>query len=192
MGIGDRLRRMRHRVRARPRADVGEVHEHPAAVHLVDHVAPEIREPAVARLPASAAHEVLRIVGELHHPHSEVPEHFDELGPVLERRGVLPAQDDAGASLALRTPDVAGAVHLNQQILVLVEPPLPARDVLHGGAETLPDRAGAVRGGHPARAHLLEHGPAPLRDDQPVDQDRVLVQGSRVQVHRVVSRGSVR
>ena len=162
-----------------------EVDEHPAPVHLVDDVAPEVREPAVARLPAPAAHEVLGVVGELHHPHPEVAEHLDELGPVLERGSVLPAQDDAGARLALRAPDVGGAVHLEEQVVVLAQPPLPLRDVLHRGLKPLPDRAGAVRGGHPARAHLLEHGSAPLGDDQSVNQNRVVVQGSGV--HRSLS-----
>ena len=179
VGVGDRLRRVTHRIRARPRAHVGEVDEHPTAVHLVDHVPPEVRQPPVARLPAPAADQVLRVVGELHHSYPEVAEQLDELGPILQRGGVLPAKDDAGAPLALRAPDIGNAVHLEEQVVVLPKPPLPLRDVLHGGPEPFPHRTGAVRGGHPARAHLLEHVSAPVRDDQSVDQDRVVVQFGR-------------
>ena len=180
VGVGNRLGGVVHGVRACPRSHVREVHQHPAAVHLVDDVAPEVRESAVSCFPAPASHEVLGVVRELHHPHPEIAEQLDELGPVLERGSVLPAEDDAGALLLLRPEDVGAAVYRCEKVVVVPEPALPLRDVLHRCLKALPYRAGAVRRAESARPHVLEYRPAPLGDDQPIDDDGILMQGRRV------------
>ena len=179
VGKGDRHRGVADRVLRRLRPDVGEVHQHPDPVHLVDDVAAEVGEPAVARLPAPAPDEVLGVVGELHDPHPEGREDLHEVGPILEGGGVLPPEDDPDPPLALGPLDVVRVLHLGEEVAVLPEPALPLRDVLHRSPEAFPHRAGAVDGGEPAPVHGLEDIAAPAADDEAVDDDRVFVQLSR-------------
>ena len=95
---------------------------------------------------------------------------------VLDAGEVLPAERDAGLAFAPGARDVGGGVHRRDEIGVLAEPALPARDVRHRVAEAFPDRAGAVRGGEPAAAHVLEDLAAEIRDDQAVEDGEIAVQ----------------
>ena len=89
---------------------------------------------------------------------------------------VLPAEDDAGLALALGARDVVGGVDLGDEVGVVAQPGLPARDVAHGLGEILPHAARAVRGGDAALAHVLEHAAAEIGDVEAVDDDQPVVE----------------
>ena len=148
-------------------------------VHLVDDVAPEIAETAVAALPAARPDQVLRVVGQLHDAYAKLAEQGEVGDVVVDGRGVLPAEDDPDPVFLFRLSDVGGAVHLGQDIAMLGQILLPLRDIGHGVVEAFPDRAGTVGGGQPATMHLFEHVARPLRDHKAVDDDTFLVEGVR-------------
>ena len=149
----------------------------PTRFHLVDDVPSEVREPAVARLPAPGPDEVLGVVGELHDPHPEGREDLHEVRPGSSIAEVFchPRMIPTRPSRLARSMSSA-VVHLGDEVVVLPEPALPLGDVLHRPPEAFPHRAGAVHGGEPAPVHRLEHGAAPAADDEAVDDDRVVVQ----------------
>jgi hypothetical protein len=155
---------------------VREVAQDAHAIHLGDYLVAEIRKSAVAGLVAAGADEVLRVVGDLHDADAEVLEHLQVAELVLDAGQVLPAERDAGLAFALGARDVGGGVHLGDEIGMLAEPVLPAHHVCHRVAEAFPDRAGAVRPGEPAAAHVLEHLAAEVGDDQAVENGEVAVQ----------------
>jgi hypothetical protein len=89
-------------------------------------------------------------------------------------------------ALGLGAADVGGAAYGRDEVGVVAEVLLPARDLVHRVAEVLPDRAGAVGRGHAAAAHVLEDGAVEARDVQPVDDEQAFVESS---VHGKSSRG---
>ena len=157
-------------------ADVGEVAQDAEPVHLGQHVAAEVGEAAVALLVAAGADEVLGVVGELHDAQAQLMEEGEMVEAVLDAARVLPAQDDAGLALPLGALDVVGGVDLGDEVGVVAQPGLPAREVAHGLGEVLPHAAGAVGGGDPAAAHVLEHAAAEIGDVEAVDDDQLVVE----------------
>ncbi|ABA53161.1 hypothetical protein BURPS1710b_A2107 [Burkholderia pseudomallei 1710b] len=167
--------RERDRLRRRVAADVRQVDHDPDAVHLGDHLAAEIRQPAVA-LVAAGADEVLRVVAKLHDAHAHVGERLDIAQVVLERVRVLEAEDHARAAFPLRAEDVVRRAHERQQFAVLANLLFHQRDVVDRLSEVLPHGHRAVRGRHAALLHVFEHRAFELRNVQAIDDDAVLVQ----------------
>ena len=76
-------------------------------VHLADDFATKARQPAVTLI-ATGAHQVLRVVAQLHHADAELLEDLDIAQLVFERMGVLEAENDPGLALLLGA--IQGAV----------------------------------------------------------------------------------
>ena len=174
--VADRRRRGADHVFRGLRTDVRQVAHDADPVHLGDRLAAEIGEAAVVRLVASRADQVLRVVGHLHDADAQLLEEPDVAELVLEGGDVLEPQHDGRPSLALGPPDVLGRVSLEQQVVVLVDPRLPPGDIRHRPGKILPDAAGAVGAGQTARPHVLEDATLPVRDDQPVKDDHLVVE----------------
>ena len=139
VGVRNRLLRRKDDAFAGLRAHVRKVAEDAHAVHLGDHLNAEFGQPAVVLFIAPAAHEILRVVGDLHDADAQVLEHLQEADLVLDARKVLPAKEDSGASLFFRPVDVGGGEDLRNEIRVVPEVALPARQVFHAAAEIFPD-----------------------------------------------------
>ena len=174
--VGHRLLGRQDHAIARLRSDMREVAEDADAVHFGDHLVAELGQAAVVLFVATATDEVLGVVGDLHDPHAQVLEHLEEPDLVLDPRQVLPAEDDAGLALLLRAMDVGGCVDLGDQVGMVAEMLLPARNVVHAAAEVLPDRAGAVGRRQAALPHVLEHFTREVGDDEAVDDHCFVVQ----------------
>ena len=172
VGIGDRLFRFEDDFLGSLRTHMREVAHDADAVHLGDDLAAEAGQPAVT-LVAAGAHQVLGVVAHLHNAHAELLEHLDVTDLVLERVGVLEAEEDAGLALRLGGADVSGGAHRHHQVAVLADQLLAGGNIVHRGLETFPHRHGAVGGGQAAFAHILEQFAVPLGDDQPVNNDAV-------------------
>ncbi len=89
---------------------------------------------------------------------------------------VLEAEDDPGLAVLLGLFDVGRVAHQGQQVAVLADGLLHLGDVVHRALEIVPHGDGAVGGGQAALFHVLEDRTVPLRDDETVDDDGVLVQ----------------
>ena len=72
---------------------MGKVNDDAVAVHLGYHIRSEVGESAVVGLVATAADQVLSVVGELHNPDAELGEDCYKLDVVFEGRRVLKAED---------------------------------------------------------------------------------------------------
>jgi len=70
---------------------------------------------------------------------------------IFQGRGVLKAENDAGFPFGFCAPDVGRGAHRGDQVGVVGKPALPLRNIAHRADEPLPDRACAIRGGHPPR-----------------------------------------
>ena len=100
---------MQDRFLAGLRADMRQVDQDAEPVHLFDHVAAKIRQPAVDRFPRQPVPtRLLRVVGDLHDPDAERLEKAQEIDAVFDSGGVLPAQDNADLAFLLGVPDVVG------------------------------------------------------------------------------------
>jgi hypothetical protein len=58
-----------------------------------------------------------------------------------------------------------------------IEPIVPLANIDHGVAKPLPDGAGAIGPGQAAPAHVPEDGLAPVRNDQAVENDGIIMDG---------------
>ncbi|MNF56576.1 hypothetical protein D3C84_380670 [compost metagenome] len=154
---------------------MGEVAHDADAVHLGDDLAAEAGKPAIA-LVAAGAHQVLGVVAHLHDAHAELLEHLDVADLVLERVGVLEAEEDAGLAQLLGLADVGGGAHRDHQVAVIADQLVAGGDVVHRRLEAFPDRHRAVGRGQAALAHVFEEFTVPLGNDQTVDDDAVGVQ----------------
>ncbi|MDR9065907.1 hypothetical protein FEP47_05178 [Burkholderia multivorans] len=179
--VAHRLLRERDRLGRRVRADVRQVDHDPDAVHLGDHFAAEVRQPAVT-LVAARADEVLRVVAKLDDAHAHVGEGLDVADVVLERMRVLEAEDDPRLAFLLRAEDVVGRAHQRQQLAVVADLLLHHADVVDGLREVFPHRHRAVRGCDAALAHVLEHRLLELRNVQAVDDDAVVMQRAHIRL----------
>jgi hypothetical protein len=158
-------------------ADVRQIDHDANAVHFADYFAAETGQAAVAFI-AARADQVLRVVAKLHDAHAHIGEGFDIAQVVLERMGVLEAENHAGAVFLLGPQDVVGGAHERQQLAVLADLLLHQRDVVDGLGKALPDRHRAVRGGNTTLLHVFEHRTIESRNIQTVDDDAVLVQSA--------------
>lgn len=103
-------------------------------------------------------------------------EDFDVVQLVLKRRGVLPADDDAGSVLGLGRMNIGDRPHRTDQVVVFPQETLPFADITDALAEIFPDHAGDIDGGEAAGAHVFEYRPAPLAGLQTVDDDGVIME----------------
>src|SRR5262249_39047828 len=69
-----------------------------------------------------------------------------------------------------------GGVDLGDEIGIVAQPRLPAREVAHGLGEVLPHATRAIGGGDAAAAHVLEHAAAEVGDVEAVDDDQLVVE----------------
>jgi hypothetical protein len=145
------------------------------AVHLLNDFTAIARETAVAFV-AAGADEVLRVVAKLDHVYAEVLESLDIAQVVLERMGVLEAENDAGPVFFLRAEDVVRGTHKRQDLAVFTDLLLHLGDVVDGLLEAFPHRHRAVDRGDAALAHVFEDRTLELRNVQTVDDDAVVMQ----------------
>jgi hypothetical protein len=91
VGVGDRDRLLREAdgVHGGAVADVRQVDQHAAAVHLLDDLAAVAGEAGILVLVAAAAQRVLVVVGQLDAAHAEFGEQLDQADAALEQLGVL-------------------------------------------------------------------------------------------------------
>ena len=106
-------------------AYVREVYEDSDAVHLLDRVDPEVGEAAVLPLHAAVSQQIALVVRDLGDAYSEAVEQLEPVEAVLDRRGVLPAEDDSGLALALGSVDVLNGLDLQDAGGALTEPDQP-------------------------------------------------------------------
>ena len=66
-------------IEARFPARVSHIYDNPDAVHLSDHVMPEITEPTICGLRTAVAYYVATVVGKVHHAYSELEKRLDEI-----------------------------------------------------------------------------------------------------------------
>jgi hypothetical protein len=128
--IGDRSFRSEDDVARGYPANMSQIAQNPDTVHLGHHFMPKSAKPGIAALVATGARKVLGIVGDLHDPHSEVLKERDIANLILERRGILKAEDDAGFSFRFGAADVGGGAHRSDQVGILgaaVRPPPACR-----------------------------------------------------------------
>ncbi|MCY1175288.1 hypothetical protein D9M73_155200 [compost metagenome] len=156
-------------------ADVGQVAHDADTVHLGNDLATEAGQPAVT-LVAAGAHQVLGVVAHLHDAHAQLLEHVHISDLVLERMGVLEAEEDAGLAQFLGLADVGGGAHRHDQVAVFADQFLAGSDIVDRGLETFPHRHCAVGSSEPALAHVFEQLTVPFGNNQPVDNDAVGVQ----------------
>src|ERR1700757_2718210 len=128
MRVGGRASRREDDVARRDGADMAQITQHPAAVHLAPPRVPKAAEPGVARLVTAGAGEVLRIVGDLRDADAELLEQLDIVDPVLEPRSVLEAENDPGSAFHFGAANVGGGPHRRYQVGILGEPALPLRN----------------------------------------------------------------
>jgi len=184
MRIGDRLFRREYDAARRCCADMAEIAQNTDTVRLGDDFVPKAAQPGVAPLIAAGAREVLGIVGDLHDTDAEFLEEFDVAELILKRRGVLEPEDDPGLTCRFGPANIRRIADRSDQVGIVGEPALPLRDIAHRVDKPLPDRAGAVRSGHAALAHVGKDGAAPFRDDETVDDGERVVQACHGILHR--------
>ncbi|MNO96815.1 hypothetical protein D3C76_885020 [compost metagenome] len=151
---------------------MGQVAHDADTVHLGNDLATEAGQPAVT-LVAAGAHQVLGVVAHLHDAHAQLLEHVHISDLVLERMGVLEAEEDAGLAQLLGLADVGGGAHRHHQVAVVADQLLAGRDVVDGSLEPFPDRHRAVGRSEAAFAHVFEQLAVPFGDDQAIDDDAV-------------------
>src|SRR3546814_20080035 len=123
-----------------------KINQNAETVHLGDHLPPESGQTAAGFLHAAGANQVLRIVRELGHTNAQIIEDWEEVQPVLDRRCVLPSENDADAALLSRLFGVADTPHRPYEIGMPLEALFPRRDPPDRFASILPDTAGAIGG----------------------------------------------
>ena len=108
VGVGEnyRLLRVLNGVQHRAVADVGEIDQDAELVHLTDRGQAKDAQAFVRALPAAVPEEVSLVVGELNDAYAQGVKEAKTANVAFDRRGVLPAEDDAGATFGLGGVDV--------------------------------------------------------------------------------------
>ena len=174
---GGLLRRL-DRLEAGALAHVAQIEGDAEAVHLGNRACAKLTQAAVLGLEAPVAHEVALVVGELHDPQAEAVEEGQALELVVDGPHVLPAHDEADSARRPRPLDIGRGFD---------DVPWRARpaDAVEQRGDTVAglDEVGhevadrEVDGSHVAGAQAIDMAVA--EEDQPVDDERVLMQRAR-------------
>ena len=157
MGDGDGTGRLLDRLERRAVGGMAHVHHEPDAVPLLDHLPAHAGQPGVVGLVAARRQKRLVVVAQLHEARAERVDDLDEADIVLDRRGVLEAEEDRRAPFGPRAAHVVARAALEDQIGKPLEPAIPGLDVLHRLPEFLVVGDGDVDRVHAPFAHLAEN-----------------------------------
>lgn len=141
---GDRLARILDRLDGRSFSTVGKIDEDAETVHFAHRVDPEIAQPIITSLIASIADEVALVKSELDDEDSKRTEQLNAPQIILDRRRVLPTQNDTHSTIFFSLQDVLNRSNLADHISPFIESDLPLRDVIHRLLEVLPRNQGCV------------------------------------------------
>jgi hypothetical protein len=97
----------------------------------------EIGQTALVGLRATVAHQVLQVVGELHHSYAQVVEKGHSTGIVPERRRVLEIQDQTVLSVGMNTLDVSRLEHRHEIAIQRADECVGLADLPYAGLERL-------------------------------------------------------
>ena len=175
VGDGNRSFGVLDRVPASLVPAVGDVDQHADVVHLLDHVAAvELRDAVVLILPATGGDKILDVVRELDDADAQGVVDLDEIDFVLQRGGVLEAENHRGATGSADGLDVLAGARERDQVKVVVEQPVPLANDAQRLSRVLPDRKGDVHAVETGLAPQLESLPVVYAPRQAVDEQQVV------------------